>query len=253
VWWDPAAPNAPNAATGAATPAGKWVGYDVPDFSATKAPNTPARPGAVGLDALSGTDPFILKADGRGWLFVPTGLVDGPLPTHYEPIESPVRNLLYPRQQVSPVHKHWARGKAYNQLAQVGDARYPHIITTYRLTEHYLAGAMSRWLPWLAQLMPEPFVEIGRALAAEKGIETLDWVRLRTPRAEVRARALVTDRIGVMTLGDRRVHHVGVPWHWGWEGLSTGDPANDLTAWIGDANVSMHEGKAFVCSVEKGE
>ena len=251
VWWDANATNPPNAQTGARTPNGKWVGYDVPDFGATKAPNAPARPGAIGLDALSGTDPFIMKADGKGWLFVPTGLVDGPLPTHYEPLESPVQNLLYPKQQSNPVHKYWARDKDYNRLVQAGDPRFPHVITTYRLTEHYLAGAMSRWLPWLAELQPELFIELGRALAEEKGIRNLDRVKITTPRAEVHAKALVTDRIGVMTIGGRRVHHVGMPWHWGWEGLSTGDVVNDLTAWVADANVSMHEGKSFLCSVEK--
>jgi formate dehydrogenase major subunit len=222
----------------------------VPDFSATKAPDAKPKPDGIALDALSGTAPFILKADGVGWLFVPSGLVDGPLPTHYEPVESPVRNLLY-KQQMSPVFKFWARDKAYNKVAQIGDARYPHVITTYRLTEHYLAGAMSRWLPWLSELQPELFIEMGRALAEEKGIANLDVVKISTPRAEIRAKALVTDRIGVMTIAGKKVHHVGMPWHWGWEGISTGDVVNDLTSWIGDPNVSIHEGKAFLCNVEK--
>jgi len=251
VWWDPNGANPPNAQTGAPTPPGKWVGYDVPDFATTKAPSAPARPGGLGLDALSGTDPFIMLADGKGWLFVPTGLVDGPLPTHYEPAESPVQNALYPKQQASPVYKYWARDKPYNQLAKVGDTRFPYVITTYRLTEHYLAGAMSRWLPWLAELQPELFIELGRALADEKGIRNLDRVKITTTRSEIHAKALVTDRIGVMNIGGRRVHHVGMPWHWGWEGLSTGDVVNDLTAWVGDPNVSIHEGKAFLCNVEK--
>ena len=233
VWWD----------------GGRWTGYDVPDFAATKAPNAPANPSAIGLDALSGTDAFIMKGDGKGWLYVPTGLVDGPLPTHYEPMESPVQNLLYPQQQNSPVLKYWRRPG--NALAQVGDPEYPHIITTYRLTEHYLAGAMSRWLPWLAELQPELFIEIGTALAREKGIANLDRVRIRTPRAEIHAKALVTNRIGVMTVAGRPIHHVGMPWHWGWMGLSTGDVVNELTSMVGDPNVSIHEGKAFVCNVEK--
>jgi formate dehydrogenase major subunit len=251
LWWDASAPNAPDPATGKTPPPGKWMGYDVPDFTPSKAPNAPAKPGSVGLDALSGTDPFIMKEDGKGWLFVPSGLVDGPLPTHYEPMESPVQNLLYPKQQVSPVLKYWQRDKAYNQVAKVGDSRFPHVITTYRLTEQYLAGAMSRWLPWLSELQPELFIEIGRALAEEKGIRNLDVVRISTPRREIHAKALVTDRIGVMNIAGRRVHHVGMPWHWGWEGLSTGDVVNDLTSWVGDPNVSIHEGKAFVCNVER--
>src|SRR5207247_1203079 len=82
------------------------------------------------------------------------GLVDGPLPTHYEPHESTVQNLLYPKHQSSPVHKVWSLGKPWNPIAVVGDPKFPYVISTYRLTEHYLAGAMSRWLPWLAELMP---------------------------------------------------------------------------------------------------
>ena len=249
IWWDPAAPNAPDA-TGRAVLPGKWVGYDIPDFAATKAPNAAAKPGGIGLDALSGTDPFIMKPDGKGWLFVPTGLVDGPLPVHYEPLESPVTNLLY-KQQSSPVLKWWARGAAHNPIAEVGDPRYPCVITTYRLTEHYLSGAMSRWLPHLAELQPELFIEIGAALAQERGIRNLDFVTVTSPRHHIRARALVTNRIGVMTIAGKQIHHVGMPWHWGWQGLAVGDVVNDLTSWVGDPNVSIHEGKAFVCNVEK--
>jgi len=226
------------------------VGYDIPDFTLTKAPQARAKPGGIGLDAHSGTDPFIMKPDGKGWLFVPTGLVDGPFPVHYEPVESPVHNELY-KQQSSPVLKWWSRGKPYNQIAPVGDPRYPCIITTYRLTEHYLSGAMSRWLPYLAELQPELFVEIGRELAHERGIANLDFVKITSPRHQVRARALVTNRIGSMMLSGKKVHHVGMPWHWAWQGLVVGDVVNNLTSWVGDPNVSIHEGKAFVCNVEK--
>jgi formate dehydrogenase major subunit len=234
IWWDSAQ--------------GKWVGHDVPDFPLTKRPDAPAKPGVIGLDALSGKSPFILKPDGVGWLFNPAGLLDGPLPTHYEPAESPVRNALY-RQQTSPVLKYWKRDD--NLLAAVDDPRFPYVITTYRLTEHYLAGAMSRWNPWLTELMPELFIEISPELAAEKGIRNTDWVRVRTPRAEIRAKALVTRRVHPLRVGDKALHQVGMPWHWGWEGVVTGDVVNTLTAMVGDPNVSIHEGKAFVCNVEK--
>jgi formate dehydrogenase major subunit len=232
VWWD----------------GQKWTGYDVPDFATTKPPSAKAKPGATGMDALSGADPFILKADGRGWLFVPSGLVDGPLPTHYEPAESPVRNPLY-RQQASPVLKYWKQPG--NDLVPAGDARFPYVITTYRLTEHYLAGAMSRFNPWLTELQPELFVELSPELAQEKGIRNLDRVRVSTPRAQVHAKALVTRRMRPFTIDGRVVHHVGMPWHWGYEGLVTGDIVNELTAFVGDPNVTIHEGKAFVCNVEK--
>src|SRR2546421_4541950 len=108
VWWDPA---------GGADQKGAWVGYDVPDFTVNKAPTAPADDNGVGLAWQAGTDPYIMHADGKAWLFVPTGLVDGPLPTHYEPAEAPVQNPIYPRQQSSPVYKYFARDD--NQLAQV--------------------------------------------------------------------------------------------------------------------------------------
>jgi formate dehydrogenase major subunit len=232
VWWDGA----------------RWTGKDTPDFTVTKAPGAKGDPRGIGMDALSGADPFIMKTDGRGWLFVPIGLVDGPLPAHYEPAESPVRNPLY-RQQSSPVLKHWPREG--NALAVVGDPRFPHVITTYRLTEHYLAGAMSRWNPWLTELQPELFVELSPELAAERGIRNLDMVRITSPRAEIRAKALVTRRLRPFVIDGKTIHQVGMPWHWGYEGLSRGDVVNELTSLVADPNVSIHEGKAFVCNVER--
>jgi formate dehydrogenase major subunit len=232
VWWD-----------------GKqWTGYDTPDFAKTKSPTTPANYKKTGLDALSGTQPFIMIPDGRGWLYNPSGLLDGPLPTHYEPVESVIRNPLY-RQQSSPVFKYWKRDD--NPLSAVADPRFPYVITTYRLTEHYLSGVMSRWNPWLTELMPELFIELSPELAAEKGIKNTDWVRISTPRAQIRAKALVTRRMRPFRLGGKVVHQVGMPWHWGWEGVATGDVVNTLTSMVGDPNVSIHEGKAFVCNVEK--
>lgn len=232
IWWD----------------GQQWTGYDVPDFPVNKPPDAPANPEGLGLDAHGGNAPFIMKPDGVGWLYVPNGLVDGPLPTHYEPAESAVHNPLY-QQQTSPVLKYWERDD--NQLAKVGDPRYPYIISTYRLTEHYLAGAMSRWQPWLTELQPELFIELSPELAAEKAIQNLNWVKISTPRGEIRAKALVTRRLRPFTIGGKLVHHVGIPWHWGWQGISTGDVVNELTALVGDPNVSIHEGKAFVCNVEK--
>jgi formate dehydrogenase major subunit len=232
VWWDGT----------------KWTGYDVPDFAPTKSPLAKAAPDGIGLDALSGSQPFIMKSDGVGWLYVPSGLVDGPLPAHYEPAESPVPNPLY-RQQSSPVLKYWPL--TGNALAPMADPRFPHIGTTYRLTEHYLSGAMSRWNPWLTELQPEFFVEISPELAEEKGIGNTGWVVVSTPRGRIRAKALVTRRMRPFTISGRTVHHVGMPFHWGYQGLITGDAANELTALVADPNVSIHEGKAFVCNVEK--
>ena len=235
VWWD----------------AGqrRWVGLDTPDFALTKAPDAPANFGAIGLDAQAGTDPFIMKADGKGWLFTPSGLVDGPLPTHYEPAESPIVNPLYPKQSVSPVFKYWRHQD--NPLISPGDPNYPYVISTYRLTEHHLSGVMSRYVPWLSELQPELFIEMSPELAAEKGIKNTDFVRISTPRGSIRAKALVTGRMRPFNIDGRTVHHVGMPWHWGFMGISTGDVVNDLTSLVADPNVSIHEGKAFMCSVDK--
>jgi formate dehydrogenase major subunit len=232
IWWD----------------GRRWTGYDAPDFPDTKPPGARGDPNGIGLDAHSGRQPFLMIPDGVGWLYNPSGLLDGPLPAHYEPAESPVRNALY-RQQSSPVLKYWKHDD--NPLASVGDPRFPYVITTYRLTEHYLSGVMSRWNPWLAELMPELFIELSPELAGEKGIRNTDWVRVSTPRAVIRAKALVTRRVRPFRLGDKVVHQVGMPWHWGWEGVVTGDVVNTLTSMVGDPNVSIHEGKAFVCNVER--
>src|SRR5262249_43584645 len=223
----------------------------VPDFPPTKAPSTPANPTGTGLAYHDGASPFIMKGDGKGWLFVPTGLLDGPLPTHYEPMESPVKNALYPEQQNNPVALYWK--VPGNELAEVGSADYPNVLSTYRLTEHHLSGVMSRWLPWLSELMPELFCEISPEHAAEIGVRNTDWVRVSTPRGSIRAKALVTRRIRPFRLGGGKVvHHVGLPWHWGYKGIATGDVVNDLSALVGDPNVSIHEAKVFGCNVQKG-
>jgi len=227
----------------------RWTGDDVPDFPLGKPPDAPADPNGRGVDAHSGADPFLMQADGRGWLFAPRGLKDGPLPTHYEPIESPVENPLY-RQSTNPLAEIWRRDD--NRLNRRDEGRFPYVITTYRLTEHHTAGGMTRWLPWLAELQPELFCEIGSELAAEKGVRNGDWVTISTARGEVEARALVTERIKPLRMGRRRVHQVGLPWHWGWQGLARGDVANDLTALVADPNVTIHEAKAFTCNLEPG-
>ena len=227
----------------------RWLGLDVPDFPALKAPQTPAQPNGVGLDYHDGASPFMMKGDGKGWLYVPSGLLDGPLPTHYEPFESPLTNLVY-RQQTNPVAVIYdIPGNSY---ARVGSTQYPHVLSTYRLTEHHLSGAMSRWLPWLAELQPELFCEISPEHAAEINVANTEVVVISTPRGSIRAKALVTRRIQPFRLQNRVVHHVGLPWHWGYKGIATGDVVNDLSALVGDPNVNIHEAKVFVCNVGKG-
>ncbi len=238
VWWD--------------EEQGKWVGYDIPDFQATKDPTYRPDLEARGLDALPGNGPFIINADGKGWLFAPAGLKDGPLPAHYEPLESPVRNLLHDQQYDPMVRTYQRPDNPYNAPE---DPNYPYVITTYRLTEHHTTGAMSRWIPWLNELQPESFCEISPVLAGEKGIENREWVTISTSRGKIHTRALVTDRIPVYEFEDRKLHTVGLPYHYGPNGpsdLAKADIANDLMPVSLEANVSIHEAKAFTCNLERG-
>jgi formate dehydrogenase major subunit len=234
-----------------------WTGLDVPDFQATKAPNTPAKSlaeGGAGWDTHSGKQPFLMQNDGRAWLFVPgQALKDGPMPTHYEPAESPVQNAIY-KQQANPAAKYWSDVPLQgNPLAQVADPNFPIVLSTYRLTEHHLSGSMSRWLPWLAELQPELFCEISPELAAEKGINNTDYVTITTPRGEIQARALVTRRMRPFNINGKIVHEIGLPWHWGYQGVASGDVANDLTHLVAEPNVTIHEGKVFTCNLRAGK
>jgi formate dehydrogenase major subunit len=228
----------------------EWTGLDVPDFTKTKAPDYQAPEGAEGDAALAGDKPFILHSDGVGWIWVPTGLADGPLPTHYEPLESPISNPLYPSQQVNPGAMTLERPD--NQCARVADPRFPCVMTTYRLTEHHTAGGMSRTLPHLAELQPAFFCELSPELAAERGIDPGGWLTLLTMRGIVEARALVTSRMRPLHIGGKTVHQIGVPYHWGTRGLVTGDSANDLVMMSEEPNVRIMEAKGFLCEVQPG-
>ena len=228
----------------------KWTGYDVPDFPADKRPDYRGDDDATGMDAIGGDDPFIMMADGRGWLYSPSGLLDGPLPAHYEPIESPVANLLYPETPANPTALRWERPD--NPLNPSGDPRYPLVATTFRLTEHHTAGAMSRNLPWLAELQPEMFAEIDPLLARERGIDDGGWLTVMTERAEIEARAKVTERMRPLRVDGQLVHQVALPWHWGFYGDSPGDSTNDLGVLAADPNISIQESKAFSCDVRAG-
>ena len=219
------------------------------DFALTKDPATPANPNGIGVAFHDGASPFLLKKDGKGWLFAYEGLSDGPIPTHYEPWESPVKNLLY-KQDRNPLTKIYdVPGNKYNEFA---GQQFPTVITTYRLTEHHLSGVMTRWLPWLAELMPELFVEISPEFAKEKTIANGDYVRVISERGTTEARALVTKRLRPLIVNGNTVHQIGMPFHWGYQGIATGDITNNITSLVADPNVTIHEGKAFTCRIEKG-
>jgi formate dehydrogenase major subunit len=237
MWWDEAR--------------GQWDGYDSLDFEPNKAPDYEPdwSQEPQGMDALDGKSAFIMIADGRASLFVPSGLKDGPLPTHYEPVESPVRNQLY-GQQDNPVAKKWEA--ADNRYHAVGDPKFPYALTTYRLTEHHSGGTPTRSVPVTAELQPEGFAEIPPELARELAIENLDWVVISTARGEIETRALVTERLRPFMIAGRKLYQVGMLWHYGWSGYATGDIANALTAVVGEPNTSIHENKSLTCNLRKG-
>ena len=239
VWWD--------------EESGEWTGHDVPDFEKTKPPSYEPPEGAAGVAGLAGNDPFIMQGDGKGALFVPRGLIDGPMPTHYEPVESPFRNALY-AQQANPTSKEYVRpDNPSNPSPGQGDSEvYPYVFTTSRLTEHHTAGGMSRFVARLAELQPEMFIEVSPELADERGLEPGGWATIITSRSAIEARVLVTDRLTPLKVEGRTVHQVWLPYHWGEGGLVTGDSANDLIGISLDPNVLIQESKVGTCDVRPG-
>jgi formate dehydrogenase major subunit len=231
----------------------KWVGEDVPDFSPTKRPDYEPPDDAIAEDAIRGDSPFIMQAEGRGWIFVPAGLTDGPLPTHYEPQESPFANALY-KQQSNPARQQFPHPEnTYNPSDGHPGARvYPYVMTTYRLTEHHTAGGMSRTVEHLSELQPEMFCEVSPELAAECGLEHGGWATIISSRTAIEARVLVTDRIAPLQVQGQTIHQVGLPYHWGTKGLSTGGSANDLFPLALDPNVHIQEVKAATCDIQPG-
>jgi formate dehydrogenase major subunit len=234
VWWD--------------AEQGKWVGADVPDFIPDRAPDHVPEPGAKGPDAIGGQDPFVMQTDGKAWLFAPLGVADGPMPTHYEPPESPVANAVY-GQQKNPSRRRL--DERSNPMNPSQSEVFPYVFTSYRLTEHHTAGAMSRTLPYLSELQPEPFCEVSPRLARERGLEHGGWATIVTGRAAIEARVLVTERMRSLRLGDTWVEQVGLPYHWGPNGISRGDSQNDLVNVTMDPNVYIQD-KVGTCDIQPG-
>ncbi len=230
--WDPSRPGI------SWDPAQKlWVG-DVPDYVPDADPNDPASP-----------LPFIMTGEGTGRLFS-SSLADGPFPEHYEPVESPIKNPLHPKVQSSPAV--FLYDKVAGRPQRFGDVKdFPYVATTYRLTEHehYVTQHVER----LVQLQPEAFVEIPAELARQKEIDTGDMVRVWSMRGKIEVRALVTKRLGALTFDGKKVFQIGIPIHWGYVGINTGDHwlANALTPFVGDATVRSPEFKAFLVNMEK--
>jgi formate dehydrogenase major subunit len=238
VWWD-----------GSMGSGGEWTGYDVPDIGRAVAPSYVPPLGAQAEAALAGDAPFVMQADGKGWLFAPVGLVDGPLPVHYEPLESPFGNAVHGRRS-SPSLQH--EDRPYNRAHQPASDVFPYVMTTYRLTEHHTAGGMSRILPYLSELQPSMFCEVGPELAALVGLTNGGWATIISARSAIEARVLVSARMAALYVQGRMLHQVGLPYHWGQRGLSTGDSANDLFMLALDPNAHIQECKAGTCDIRPG-
>jgi formate dehydrogenase major subunit len=209
----------------------------------------------IAIDPVKSKYPFIMNSEGVGRLFAAwqgstplsphtKAMDDGPMPEFYEPWESPASNQMS-QQQFNPICKVW------RPKEQGKPDRFPIVGTTYRVCEHWQAGQLTRNLPWLVEMQPEPFVEMSEELAAEKGIANGEKVTVESARGQVTMVAMVTKRFKPFQMNGRKVHEVGVLWHWGYSGLSKGDSANVLTPHVGDANTMIPEYKAFLVDVRK--
>ncbi len=198
--------------------------------------------------------PFIMQTNGVAQVF--GNMTDGPVPEHYEPLESPLTEnpmtgnsqRLNPAVYVPPADE-------MNAVATPGGTDYPIICSTYRVTEHWQSGVMTRWIPWLNELHPDMFVEMSEELAEEKSITNGEWVKVSSARGEVRAVAVVTKRFKPFTIEGNTVHQVGIPWCYGWVAplmdKTRASSANLLSPNVGDPNTRIPESKAFMVNIEK--
>lgn len=211
-----------------------WGGFDVPDFKADEAP------GSV-------MNPFIMNPEGVARFFALDKMAEGPFPEHYEPFETPIGTNPLHKDVVSNPGARVFKG----DREQFGTMdKFPYVGTTYRLTEHFHFWTKHVQLNAIAQ--PEQFVEIGEALAKEKGISQGDMVKVSSNRGFIKAKAVVTKRIRQLTVDGKPIHHIGIPIHWGFVGLAKkGFMANTLTPFVGDANTNTPEFKTFLVNVEK--
>lgn len=219
----------------------KWVG-DVPDGGWYPMMNP---------DGTMRTDskyPFIMKPHGFADIFGP-GLADGPFPEHYEAIECPVEKNLFSSQLTNPVAAVYGTEK---DIYKTCDPRYPFVCTTYRVTEHWQTGVLTRWLPWLLEAEPQVFVEMSEQLAKLRGIKNGETVIVESARGSVEAVAIVTKRFRPFLVHGQEIHQVGLPWHYGWVWPPQGgESANLLTPSTGDPNTRIPETKAFMVNVRK--
>jgi formate dehydrogenase major subunit len=219
----------------------KWVG-DVPDGGWYPMQNPD---GSMRKDTKY---PFIMKPEGHAHIFGP-GRADGPFPEHYEPMECPVEKNLFSSQLVNPTAPTYSTDM---DVYKTCDPRYPFVGTTYRVSEHWQTGVMTRWQPWLLEAQPQIFVEMSNELAKMKGIKNGEMVIVESARGKLKATAIVTIRFRPFNIQGNVIHQVGVPWHFGWvHPKDGGDSANLLTPSTGDPNTRIPETKAFMVNVRK--
>jgi formate dehydrogenase major subunit len=241
VWWDEKAK--------------RWAGYDVPDVPVpTDGPDTP-----------NGQRPFHMNAEGVGRLFaavyddpgpddseIPRDASyvpkDGPLPEMYEPVESPVENVLHPKVRHNPILK-YPRVEAYQPIGKVTE--FPYVLMTSTVAEHWCGGSTTRNIPWLNELSPEPVIELPVALGSKLGVKSGDLVKVSSARGEITVKALVTPRMRSLTVDGREVTIVWMPYNWGYQGLSTGVSVNHLTIDAVDPGAGTQETKACLVNVVK--
>ena len=227
---------------------GKWVG-DVPDGG------WPPLKNPDGTDNPKAKLPFIMEPEGVGRIFGISKMADGPIPEHYEPLESPLKKnpmghsqRMNPAVFIPPVDE-------LNRVARPGGSEFPIVCSTYRVVEHWQTGVMTRWVPWLNELQPEMFVELSEELAAKKHIQNGERVKVRSARGEVDAVAIVTKRFKPFKVQGQTVHQVGIPWCFGWLAPKPDKTritnGNLLTPNIGDPNTRIPESKAFMVDVVK--
>ena len=240
VWWD--------------DQAGVWTGYDTPDVpKADDGPDTP-----------NGQRPFRMSGEGVGRLLAApykdpnpdselprdssSTPADGPLPEFYEPVESPTTNILHPKVAYNPCVKY----PRVESLQPVGEHdEFPYVLMTSSLAEHWCAGSVTRNMPWLNEMFPEPVAEMSEALGEKLGVKSGDYVNVRSARGEIKVKAYVTPRMETLHINGENVEVVWMPYNWGHKGLSRKPSTNFLTIDAGDPNTSIQETKACLIDITK--
>ena len=247
VWWD--------------DKAGRWTGWDVPDVpNPTDGPHTPngarafqMNPEGVGrLFTAAYEDPDLSVDNARRDSPVPREigyvLKEGPLPEMYEPVESPVENVLHAKVKHNPTLKY----PRLKSRQSVGTAdKYPYVLVTSTVAEHWCGGSSTRNIPWLNELLPEPVAEIPEGLGQKLGVKSGDWVKISSARGEVTVRALVTPLMKPLKADGKEVTMVWMPYNWGYAGLSKGASVNHITIDAVDPDAGTQESKACLVNVEK--